>query len=205
MDKKEILIVVDMQNDFIDGALANPAAAAIAPGIAELVSGWEGPIVATLDTHGSDYLDTHEGSRLPIVHCVVQTKGWEIEPRIAKALESKHAIHLLKTAFAYLPWHNLGEPRVPGGRFLPLIDTDGSTRLTLVGTCTDICVISNALLLRSLYRDADVRVVEDLCAGTTPERHAAAIEVMRSCHIDVVTLDDLRKEENQNGSQDIHR
>ena len=167
---KKALVIIDMQNDFITEALANPDAQAIVPDIIAYMGGFDGDIFATRDTHGRDYLNTPEGKRLPVVHCVHGTHGWEIEDGISSALAAKNAKILDKPTFGSLNWACL----------------DGYDEIELIGTCTDICVVSNALILKALYPNALLRVRPALCAGTTKENHDAAIAVMRCCQVEIV-------------------
>lgn len=166
---KNALIVIDMQNDFIHGALKNPAAQAIVAPIAQAVAAFDGDVYATRDTHASDYLTTPEGKKLPVVHCVKDTDGWQIENAIQAALAKRGAKIVDKPTFGYLDW-----------QFLAPYDT-----ITLVGTCTDICVVSNALVLKALFPNATIAVRAKLCAGTTEENHEAALKIMRCCQVDV--------------------
>ena len=178
--KKATLIIIDMQVDFITGALANPDAERIVDPICELIKGWTGDIIVTMDVHGDDYLQTAEGKKLPVKHCIAGTKGECLDSRIHAALNSP--IHVvpnedsvyrrtrLKNTFA-LYW----SPR--------MLNED----VYIVGTRTDISVISNALVLKSACPENNIIVYENLCAGTAPERHKAAIEVMKSCQIDILT------------------
>lgn len=177
--KNKVLIVVDMQNDFIDGALANPSAQAIVTKVAKYVSKFEGLIVFTRDTHHDNYLSTREGKYLPIPHCIHQTAGWQINEKIYKAAsDNKKArvVVLDKTHFS------------AGNSITVAIRTIYSdvAEIELCGTCTDICVVSNALNISTCFRDAKITVHKDLCAGLTKEKHEAALEVMRSCQIEVV-------------------
>ena len=173
--KKATLIIVDMQNDFITGSLANPDAEKIVDSICELIKGWSGDIIVTMDVHDEDYLQTAEGKRLPVKHCIAGTKGECLDSRIFSALNNEDPLHRRtrtrhKNTFA-LDW----SPR--------MLNED----VYIVGTCTDICVISNALVLKSACPENNIIVYENLCAGTTPEKHKAAIEVMKSCQIDIET------------------
>lgn len=178
MTERKILIVVDMQNDFIDGALGTKEAQAIVPAAAARIrqcreEGYH--IIATLDTHESDYLQTSEGQKLPVPHCIRGTEGWQLNPEIAAAAEG--CMQLEKPTF--------GSIRLPGmvGGFAA-----GGDRLTveLLGLCTDICVVSNALMLKAFYPEAELVVRADCCAGVTPEAHAAALQTMQSCQINVL-------------------
>ena len=170
MNQKKILIVVDMQNDFVTGALKNPAAEKIVSPIAKMILDYDGDVLATMDTHEENYLDTAEGKALPIPHCIRMTHGWRIVDEIESSLAFCGARILCKPTFG----------TTEGWRL------DGYDLIEMVGTCTDICVISNALILKSLYPNATVRVHEKLCAGLTEQKHSCALEVMRSCQIEVV-------------------
>lgn len=167
---KKVLIVIDMQKDFVDGALANPDAQSITEQIAAYVSAYDGDVIATRDTHGKDYMQTAEGEKLPVPHCVQGTDGWEIVPNIATALAQKNARILDKPTFGYLGWGMLGE----------------YDEAELVGTCTDICVVSNALVLKAMFPDLCVKVNPALCAGTSKQNHDAAIQVMACCQVEIV-------------------
>lgn len=171
MDK--LLIIIDMQNDFIDGALANPAAQAIVPGIVDLAKNWTGKIGATYDTHYDNYLETQEGKNLPVPHCIAGTDGHNMNVQIADALRGRLQYVIVKPTFGFISWD---------GYF----DADDFDEVVLVGTCTDICVISNAITLKATYPELKVTVIESLCAGLSPEKHTAAIEVMKSCQVNVI-------------------
>ena len=134
---KKALIVIDMQKDFVDGSLANADAQAIAPLIAAYIDAFDGDVLATRDTHAENYLSTSEGKKLPVPHCIKGTDGWQIVDDIARALERKGARLVDKPTFGFLDWDVLA----PYGE------------VTLVGTCTDICVVSNALILKATYPD----------------------------------------------------
>lgn len=181
-----LLIVVDMQNDFITGSLANPAAQAIVEPMVEFISKFDGDVCFTQDTHKADYFDTQEGKYLPVVHCLLGTEGWKVESSLVEAAHNRSkgmSWMIQKPTFGYLGW---SEERAW------LMDEDGNTihekydEIILVGTCTDICVISNALILKATYPEATVKVVADLCAGLTSEKHEAALEVMKSCQVEVI-------------------
>lgn len=167
---KRLLVIVDMQNDFIDGSLANKDAEAIVPGICKLIKEWDGDIVCTLDTHLDNYLDTFEGTHLPIKHCIKQTKGWLLNKDIREALVGKKFDYLEKETF--------------GSDLLGLIYNDYD-EVAFVGTCTDICVISNVLIYKARSSKTPITVFADLCAGLTPEKHEAALNVMESCQVDI--------------------
>ena len=173
---KHFLIVVDMQKDFIDGALGTAEAVAIKPAVAEKIRGFRGTVFATLDTHGEAYMQTAEGRHLPVVHCVKGTPGWELDPQIAAALDARGAERVEKPTFGSLVLPQRIEDAAAGEDF----------DLTLVGLCTDICVVSNALLLKARFHEKEVCVDAACCAGVTPEKHLAALEVMRSCQINIL-------------------
>ena len=166
---KKALVVIDMQKDFVDGSLANPMAQEIVTPIAEYVKNFEGDVFATRDTHQENYLESSEGKKLPVVHCVHGTPGWEIVSKIAQALEDKNAKIIDKPTFGYMDWN-----------FMQAYE-----EVTLIGTCTDICVVSNALILKAVCPDVAVQVIGELCAGTTKENHESALTVMACCQIDV--------------------
>ena len=167
---KKVLIIIDMQNDFIDGALSNQAAKAIVRPIAEYAERFEGDLIATRDTHESNYLSTPEGQALPVPHCVHGTPGWEISSEILDVLQAKKALLLDKPTFGYLGWDALS----------------AYDEAELVGTCTDICVVSNALIIKAMYPALRVKVHADLCAGTTEANHNAALSVMACCQIEIL-------------------
>lgn len=164
---KKTLIVIDMQNDFIDGSLGTPEAVAIVENVKRKINeykreGYE--IIFTRDTHGEDYLDTPEGKKLPIVHCVKGTYGWQISDK----LDSENCEIIDKPSFGWTHWNE---------RSFDSIE--------LVGLCTDICVVSNALILKAQFPEAEITVDASCCAGVTPETHSAAIATMKMCQINV--------------------
>lgn len=180
MKQDQILIVIDMQKDFIDGALGTAEAVAIVPAAADKIRRAREtgvPVLATLDAHGEDYLSTREGRFLPVVHCVKDSDGWQPDARIAEALGDSP--RLTKPAF--------------GSMELPVLvrgvtgaEGDGAgLSIELIGLCTDICVVSNALILKAAFPEADLTVDAACCAGVTVEKHLAALETMRSCQIRV--------------------
>ena len=173
---KKALIVVDMQNDFITGALANTEGQKIVPAIAELVKNFDGDIIVTRDTHKDNYLDTQEGRRLPIVHCIEGTEGWKIVPEIQTALDAKPVgtvTYINKPTFGDV---GLGE----------LVARKLYDAVELCGVCTDICVISNAMVIKACAIETNVAVYKDLCAGVTPDTHKTALDAMAGCQIDII-------------------
>ncbi|MBR5287360.1 MAG: cysteine hydrolase [Clostridia bacterium] len=174
----KFLIVVDMQNDFIDAALGSAQAQAIVPAVVDRIRAarMDGEtIIATLDTHAQDYLSTPEGRKLPVEHCIKGTEGWKIRDEIVEAMGD--AILLEKPTFG-----SVRLPELIGG----MMEEPADTTIELLGLCTDICVVSNTLLLKAHYPDARIVVREACCAGVTVEKHLAALETMRSCQIDVI-------------------
>ncbi|MDO4437309.1 MAG: isochorismatase family cysteine hydrolase [Coriobacteriaceae bacterium] len=171
------LIVVDMQNDFIDGALGTPEAQAIVADVAERARGFEGTVVFTRDTHGADYARTQEGRNLPVAHCIRGTHGWELCPALEAVREQRGAPVFDKPSFGsldlarWLVQQNAAEP----------IDS-----IELCGLCTDICVVSNALTIKAHLPEVPLSVDARLCAGVTPAVHEAALATMASCQVRIV-------------------
>lgn len=173
---KKILIAVDLQNDFVSGALGSSDAASACKSACEMIKKWDGAVIATLDTHGEDYLSTAEGAKLPVIHCVDGSEGHRLDDGIAAALDGKEHYLLKKPTF--------GSVMLP--ELVKCIANDSDFELTLIGVCTDICVVSNALLLKAHFPDKKITVCADCCAGVTPESHNAALITMKMCQIDVV-------------------
>lgn len=171
---QDILIVVDMQNDFIDGALGTKEAVEIVPRVVEKVKDFPGKILFTRDTHEENYLDTQEGQRLPVLHCIRGTAGWEICPEL-EALRRENAVD--KPTFGSV---ELGE------KLRKMQKEEPIGCITLVGLCTDICVISNAMLAKAFLPEVRICVDASCCAGVTPESHETALRAMKMCHIDVI-------------------
>ncbi len=173
---KEFLIVVDMQKDFVDGALGTPEAVAIVPAVCEKIRTFPGEIFVTYDTHPETYLSTAEGKKLPVPHCVKGTPGWQLDAAVAQALADKAYTAVEKPTFGSVDLPRLIAQRAGEGDFA----------VTLIGLCTDICVVSNALLLKAYFPEQTVRVEAALCAGVTPDTHNAALQTMKMCQIDVI-------------------
>jgi len=170
---RNLLVIVDMQNDFIDGVLGTPEAQAIVPKICDLIRNWNGDIAITYDTHDSNYLNTMEGNYLPISHCIKGTQGWYLNKQIENAVSEKNFL-ILKI-----------EKDTFGSLELALkVYTYDS--ITIVGVCTDICVITNATVLKTVRPNTVIKVLADCCAGTTPQAHQAALTVMKNCQIEVI-------------------
>ncbi len=176
MDNK-YLIVIDMQNDFVDGALGTSEAQAIADAVVEEAKSFEGTVAFTLDTHGEDYLSSQEGANLPVPHCIKGTPGWQLIPALDSVTHERNARIFEKPTFgstdlaAWLQAENATNP----------IES-----IELVGVCTDICVVSNALLIKAVLPEVPLVVDAALCAGVTPAAHEAALATMRSCQVQVL-------------------
>ena len=170
---KNILIVVDMQRDFVDGALGTKEAQAIVKNAAAKIRSFDGDIYVTYDTHFDNYLSTSEGKNLPVPHCIKGTSGWQLNTEIQNALSDRPYTAVEKRSFGSLE--------------LPkMIRADRDMHICLIGLCTDICVVSNALILKAAFPEADITVDAACCAGVTVKKHLAALETMRSCQIRVV-------------------
>ena len=179
MTEKSFLIVVEMQNDFIDGALGTKEAQAMVSAATARIRECKAEgytIIATLDTHEENYMDTREGKHLPVPHCIRNTAGWRIRPEIMDAL-GDDAFLVEKPTF--------GSARLPEIIREQCVG-DVPAVIELLGLCTDICVVSNALLLKAAFPEAAVQVRAACCAGVTPEKHAAALETMASCQVDIL-------------------
>ena len=165
---KKTLIVVDMQNDFIDMALGTKEAASIVPAVKAKIEEYVNrgdEIIFTRDTHSENYLDTPEGRKLPVPHCIKGTKGW----KIADGLYVEGCKIIDKPNFGWPNWKD-----------------ETLEEVEMVGLCTDICVVSNALIIKATFPDAKISVDSKCCAGVTPESHHAALTTMKMCQIDVL-------------------
>lgn len=170
---KNILLVIDMQNDFIDGALGTKEAVAIVDNVKAKIENFDGEIIFTRDTHEKDYLKTQEGSNLPVEHCICGTLGWEIRSELTGIREGKV----------------IDKPTFGSRELAELLCEKNKAEeigeITLVGLCTDICVISNALVIKAFLPEVKITVDASCCAGVTPESHRNALEAMRMCQINV--------------------
>lgn len=167
----KILVVVDMQNDFIDGALGTPEAASIVPYVKQVIESFDGKVLFTRDTHFADYMDTQEGKNLPVPHCIKDTDGWRIR-RELDALRKTPAIDKITFGSKDLVDILKGEPSIES--------------ITFVGLCTDICVISNVMLTKALFPEIPLIVDAKACAGVTPESHQNALAAMKMCQVRIV-------------------
>ena len=172
---RKILVVVDMQNDFVDGALGTKEAEAIVENVVSKIAGFEGEIIATYDTHQENYLETREGKYLPVRHCIENADGWKLNDKVEKALSEKSVVRIKKPTF--------GSVELVG----MLKDCDMTdTEVTLIGLCTDICVVSNAMLLKAYYPEMNICIDAKCCAGVTPESHEAALTTMKMCQMNII-------------------
>ena len=168
-----VLVVVDMQKDFVDGALGTKEAVQIVPRVARKIRSHDGPIFVTYDTHFDTYLHSNEGLHLPVPHCIRGSEGWQLHEEIQKALQGKQFVPVEKITFGSVDLPAMVEASADGDAFT----------VELVGLCTDICVVSNALLLKAHFPETEIWVDPGCCAGVTPESHAAALQTMTMCQI----------------------
>lgn len=171
---QDILIVVDMQNDFVDGALGTAEAVAIVPGVKEKIEDFNGKVLFTRDTHYENYLQTQEGRNLPVEHCIKDTEGWQIRAEL-DALRKTEAVDKITFGSAELPEILKAEN-----------EKEPINSITLIGLCTDICVISNAMLIKAFLPEVKVTVDAACCAGVTPESHKTALSAMKMCQIEII-------------------
>ena len=173
---EKILIVVDMQKDFVDGSLGTKEAQSIVPAVKDKIENFEGDIIFTKDTHEEDYLNTQEGQNLPVKHCIRGTDGWELQSDLNDYALENHCLIFDKPTF--------GSTSLAGcvsgiARMAPI------DQIEIVGLCTDICVISNAILLKTALPDTEIIVDASCCAGVTPQSHQNALEAMKMCQITI--------------------
>lgn len=173
---KRFLVAVDLQKDFVDGALGTNEAQAIVPNAVKKIKSFDGKIFVTFDTHSENYLSTAEGKKLPVTHCVKGTDGWQLNADIQTALDGKDYISVEKPTFGSVDLPKLIEKEANGEEF----------EIELIGLCTDICVVSNALLLKANFPEAPIAVDSSCCAGVTPQAHKSALDTMKSCQIDIL-------------------
>ena len=165
-----ILVVVDMQNDFIDGALGTPEAVKIVPYVKNLIENFDGKVLFTRDTHEANYLQTQEGKNLPVPHCIRGTEGWQIRPELDQLRKTEP---IDKVTF--------------GSSALPeILKEEKPESVTFAGLCTDICVISNVMLTKAFFPEVPVIVDAAGCAGVTPESHKNALAAMKMCQVTVI-------------------
>ena len=173
---KHFLVVVDIQKDFVDGALGTAEAVAMVDNAAKKIAGFEGGIFVTFDTHFENYMESSEGKKLPVPHCIKGTDGWQLDGRIAAALVEKACTPVEKLTFGSVELPSLIREAAAGEDF----------DVTLIGLCTDICVVSNALILKANFPEKEIIVDAACCAGVTPATHNAALETMKMCQVELV-------------------
>lgn len=173
---KKILIVVDMQKDFVDGALGSKEAVAIVDNAVKKIENFEGDIIVTYDTHYENYSRTQEGKNLPVTHCIKGTAGWELDRKVQAAVDKKGYKAIEKLTF--------GSVELP--EYIKANYNTDDIEIELIGLCTDICVVSNALLMKANFIETKVSVDANCCAGVTPESHNAAITTMKMCQINII-------------------
>ncbi len=174
---RKLLIVVDYQNDFVTGALGSAEAEAIKDSVLDKIRNFDGTVVYTKDTHDENYLDTQEGKNLPVPHCIKDQEGWMLVPELEALVEERSGIIYEKNTF--------GSVRLAGD-IRELYEKEGLESVELIGVCTDICVISNALMIKAFVPEVPVLVDADCCAGVTPESHRRALDAMKACQIQVI-------------------
>lgn len=173
---KKILVVVDMQKDFVDGALGSKEAVAIVDNVVEKIKKFDGDIIVTYDTHPENYMETQEGKNLPVPHCIKGTDGWELDAKVQAALDKRVYKAIEKPTF--------GSTELP--LYLKANYNPDEIEIELIGLCTDICVVSNALLMKANFLETKVSVDASCCAGVTPDSHNAALTTMKMCQIAVI-------------------
>lgn len=171
---QDVLIVVDMQNDFISGALGTPEAVAIVPAVIEKLRGFKGQVIFTRDTHYEDYMDTQEGHNLPVPHCIRGSEGWQICQELHPFAEN--AVVLDKVTFGSMEL---------GPMLQDMHEEDAISSITFVGLCTDICVISNVMIAKAFLPEVPIIVDAACCAGVTPASHNTALASMRTCQVQI--------------------
>lgn len=175
---KKVLIVVDMQNDFVTGSLGTKEAVAIVDNVVNKINEFDGEIIVTYDTHFNNYMETREGKYLPVSHCIKDTEGWQLNDKVQKALDARERYTIIH------------KPTFGSTELVDIIreywDGENNIEVTLIGLCTDICVVSNAMLLKANYPEMNIVVDASCCAGVTVESHNAALTTMKMCQINVI-------------------
>ena len=173
---EKVLIVVDMQKDFVDGVLGTKEAQAIVPAVVEKIKSFDGTVIYTRDTHQSDYMETQEGKKLPVPHCMEGSEGWELIEPLDKLQKQAGAVIYDKPTFGSVALADDLKKEYDKGVI---------KEVELICVCTDICVVSNALLIKANMPELTVKLDASCCAGVTVEKHEAALETMRSCQVEV--------------------
>ena len=172
---KKILIVVDMQKDFVDGALGTKEAIAIVDNVVNKIESFEGDIIVTYDTHSENYMETQEGKKLPVPHCIKGTDGWKLDKKVQAAVDKKG-------------FYAIEKPTFGSTELVEYIKNNydiNDVEIELIGLCTDICVVSNALLLKANFTETSISVDASCCAGVTVDSHNAALTTMKMCQINI--------------------
>ena len=184
MGKVKILVIIDTQNDFIDGSLRNEEAIKVVPNIVKKINDFKGDyIFVTRDSHTQDYLNTNEGKILPVEHCICGTDGWMINSEVAKALHKKDLQEECLVLYFDKPTFGSFELMNAFSKYIGKNEGE----IEFVGFCTDICVVSNVLITKAnCYDNAVITVDASCCAGVTPESHKAALLTMKMCQINVI-------------------
>lgn len=173
---KKLLIVVDMQNDFVDGALGTKEAVAIVGNVVDKINTFDGDIIATFDTHFENYMETQEGKNLPVSHCIKGTDGWKLNQKVQSALDKRK-------------YHTIEKPTFGSTELVEYIKQNynpDEIEIELVGLCTDICVVSNALLLKANFLETKISVDASCCAGVTRDSHNASLLTMKMCQVNII-------------------
>ena len=173
---KKLLIVVDMQKDFVDGALGSKEAVAIVDNVVNKIQTFDGDIIVTYDTHPENYMETQEGKNLPVPHCIKGTDGWKLDAKVQSALDNLSYKTIEKPTF--------GSTELP--KYIKENYNPDEIEIELIGLCTDICVVSNALLLKANFLETKISVDAKCCTGVTPDTHNAALTTMKMCQINVI-------------------
>lgn len=179
---KKLLVVVDMQNDFVTGGLGTAEARAIVPKVVEKVKNFDGKIIFTRDTHFENYLKTLEGKNLPVEHCIRYTEGWNIIPELKDYADKHPGMIYDKSTFGSVDMCE---------QVCRMVYYDNEVEsIEIIGVCTDICVISNALMLKAFVSNISIAVDASCCAGVTPDAHLIALKAMKSCQIEILNGDE---------------
>jgi len=173
---KKLLIVVDMQKDFVNGALGSKEAFAIVDYVVNKIENFDGDIIVTYDTHPENYMETQEGKNLPVPHCIKGTDGWKLDVKVQAAVDKKTYKAIEKPTF--------GSTELP--EYIKANYNPDELEIQLIGLCTDICVVSNALLMKANFLETKVTVDASCCAGVTPDSHNAALTTMKMCQVQVI-------------------
>ena len=171
----KLLIAVDLQKDFVYGALRNEYAIEKLPNVCEFIKNWDGKIITTMDTHGEDYLDTIEGKNLPVPHCIYGTEGWELCDEVKEALKGKEVIaNVIKHTFGYNDWQNID------------LGNEPLEEIVVLGYDTEYCVINNVSNVKATYPNVPLKVKENCCAGCSIQTHELALSLIKMWHVEII-------------------